>query len=185
MNYNVLWHEISLPQYAGMTDAELAAALNAASQTRQRVPVKALAAKARELQVTLALRLAVLSDATPVQVRAVCQEVLSLVDGDIDSVDMDHPTSQAMFGALRQAGILDDQQASAIDALADATLPSRGQQLGLGVVSAADIVQARVWVDIQALRSRLADGYNRAVSHLDQASAAPTWDDLIALVSGA
>jgi hypothetical protein len=184
MNYQLLYNEINLPQYAGMADTEIAAALNAASHTRQRVPVKALAAKARELQVTLALRTASLNDATPVQVRAICQEVLSLVDGDIDSVDMDHPTSQAMFGALRQAGIISDQQAAAIDALANVPVASRAAALGLGVVTEADIVQARLWVEIDALRARLAAGYNAAVTMLETSVTVPAWDDLVAVIRG-
>ena len=47
MNYTILGNEIAQPAYAGMTDAEIVAALNApGASTRRRVPIAELQARA-------------------------------------------------------------------------------------------------------------------------------------------
>lgn len=161
MNYQLLWNEISQPAYAGMSDAEIAAVLNAASVTRQRVPYQTLAQKARELMVTYSLRVAAESPDTPVELKALAAEVLSLMGGDTEEINLDHPTSQQMLGMLLQAGVITPQQAAGIDALANVVTPSRAESLELGVVTEADIEAARDWkiaelmTQAQAIQQRL------------------------------
>lgn len=192
MDYSILATEITTDPtnagYAAMTDAEIAASLSAATiRIRQRVVVSALVDRARELQITLALRTVALDDTKPVELRAICQEILSLMDGDLTTtIDLDHPTAIAMFGALLQYGIMTVEQAAAIDALATARTISRAEQIGLGAsVTVEDIERSRTWPQIEALRARLANGYNMAVAALDAASTVPAWSDLVAVIEAA
>jgi|GEM_PF-4371507 len=187
-NYRRLYDEISKPAYAGMTDAEIADALNAATTARQRVTIGDLQARAMETGVYTALRVAVASDRTPADLRAVCQTVLDLASARFADVDLDSPASVQMFDTLAQAGVVTQQQAAAIDALADVVRPSWSQS-NLGAdVTEADIAAARLWVDYDVLRSRLATGYNDAVALVDAGLAAgrlPAWADIVALVEAA
>jgi hypothetical protein len=185
MNYQSLWNEINSPTYAGMTDAEITAALNAETVTRQRVTIERLQATAMEVSVYVSLRTAIATPTTPPQVLALCQSALDLVNARFNDIDLDNPAAQSMFGALRQANIINAQQAAAIDALANVSVPSRATVLGLGVVSETDIATARTWMEIDALRQRLANGYNAAVATLDTAVSAPEWSDLIAVIEAA
>lgn len=182
MNYQLLWNEINQTAYAGMTDAEIATALNATSTTRQRVTIERLQATAMEVSVYVTLRTAIATPTTPPQVLALCQSVLDLVNARFDDIDLDNPAAQSMFGALRQAGIINQQQAAAIDALANVVVPGRASVLGLGTVAEADIAIARTWMEIDALRTRLATGYNAAVAVLDAATSVPAWSDLIVVI---
>lgn len=192
MDYNLLADEIVTDPtgagYAAMADAEIAASLSAQTiRIRQPVVVSALVERARELQITLALRTVEMDESKPPALRAICQEILSLLDGDLTAtIDLDHPTATAMFTALRQYGIMSEQQAVAIDALATARTVSRAEQIGIGAtVSVDDIEQSRTWPQIEALRVRLANGYNLAVAALDAAQTVPEWADLIAVIEAA
>lgn len=144
MNYRVLADELQQTQYAALSDAEAAAALNAETvQVRRAVPRATLVVAARGAQITLAMRMAMDNSAVPATVRAGCAEILSMInDQDTPTIDLDHPTSQQMFAMLQQAGVINAQQAALIDALAD-SVTSRAAQLGLGYVSPGDVQQAR------------------------------------------
>ena len=143
MNYRALAVELLESQYAEMSDAAAAAALNAETiHVRQRVAIADLQARAMETGVYTALRMAVASSQTPDDLRAVCQTVLDLAGARFADVDLDNAASVQMFGALQQAGVITPQQAAAIDALADG-VTSRAAQLGLGYVSPGDVQQAR------------------------------------------
>ena len=135
----ILANEIQQPQYVGMTDTDLAAALNAQTPVRRRVPIAELQARAMESGVYMALRVAVGTPGTPEQLRAVCQTVLDLANARFSDVDLDNPSAVQMFGALRQAGIITVEQVAMIDALAIAGYTSRAQVLGLGAVTVDDI----------------------------------------------
>lgn len=185
MDFQLLFNEISQPQYAGMTDAEIVAALNAQTAVRRRVPISDLQARAMESGVYTALRVAVATPGTPEQLRAVCQTVLDLANARFTDVDLDNAASQQMFGALRQAGVITADQAAAIDALATTGYTSRARALGLGAVTVEDIERSRIVPQLDALRMRLAAGYSQAVALLDAASDAPTWGELVAVVGGA
>lgn len=185
MDYHVLATELALPAYVGMTDAEIVAALNAVTRTRQRVTVEALQGLAYRVGASRALRVVILTPETPPELRALCEEVLSLVSSRLSEVDLDDATAHQMFAALGQYRVLSAEQLAAIDALADVTLPSRAAALGLGVVTEADIERSRTWPEIEALRQRLAAGYNAAAAMLDTASEPPSWDDLMLLIGSA
>lgn len=188
MNYNLLYTEISRDAYAGMSDAEIVTALNAETTARRRVPISELQARAMETGVYTALRAAVASTQVPDDLRAVCQTVLDLAQARFADVDLDNAASVQMFGAIQQAGIMTAQQAAAIDALADAGTTSRALELGLGAVTVDDLALARRLPEIDALRVRLASGYNAAVLLLDAAQDGgdvPLWANLVATVEAA
>lgn len=88
-----------------------------------------------------------------------------------------------------QCSVVDTaQQAAAIDALADVALPSWAQaHLGVDVTE-ANIAAARLWVDYDTLRRRLAAGYNSAAALVDAglaAGALPAWADVVAVIEAA
>lgn len=188
--------EIQQPAYAGMSDGEIAAALNAVSaSTRRAVPLAALLATAALNGSYAAVKAAAESEAAPAQVRGVCASVLVLLSGVFQEVNLDDPRVQGALGALTQAGVLSAAQMAEIDALADAPGRSRAQELGLGVVSEADVAAARDWQAAQeaeaarlalfaALRERLVSGYLAALAQLQarqgSGAAAPAWDDVLA-----
>lgn len=196
MDYSILATELQQPRYAGMTDEEIVTALNALSEpTRQRVPIADLQARAMETGIYTALRLVVGNAQAPAELRAVAQTMLDLANARFQDVDLDNPASQQMFGALQAAGVITQQQAAAIDALATVPGRSRAQELGLGVVDEADVVAARDWQAAQEaeaarlaafamLRERLVTGYGTALAWLQgqQGSGQPTpeWDDVLA-----
>lgn len=195
MNYQLLYSEISQPQYIGMTDAEIVAALNApGASTRRRVPIAELQAQAMESGVYTALRVVVGNAQAPAELRAVAQTVLDLANARFADVDMDNASAVQMFGALQQAGVITAQQAAQIDALATVPGVSRAQVLGLGAVGEADVAAARDWLAAQeaesarlaafaALRERLVGGYHGLLAWLqsqqDSGNAAPEWNDVL------
>lgn len=195
MNYSTLATEISLPQYAGMTDAEIAASLNALSAaTRRAVLIQELQAAAMGNGVYTALRVVVLDASLPVQLRAAAQTVLDLAGAQFPAVDLDSPASRQMFGVLEQAGVVTAEQAAQIDALATVPGRSRAQELGLGDVVEADIQAARDWLAAQeaaalrlaaydAIQERLINGPHGVLARLQvmrhDGTPAPNWDEVL------
>jgi len=193
MDYTILSNEINQPQYAGMSDAEIAAALNTLSQpTRRHVP-------ARELIATAALNLAYAAiaagaESTNAQVKGMCRSVLVILNLPNETVNLDDPMVAQMFGALQAAGVITAQQSAQIDALATVPGVSRVMMLGLGAVAEADIEAARDWQAAQeaeaarhaqydALRERLINGPRAAMSRLQvmqyDGTPAPDWDEVL------
>ncbi len=195
MNYSTLAAEISLPQYAGMTDTEIAAALNAPGvSTRQRVPIAELQARAMESGVYTALRVVVGNAQAPAELRAVAQTVLDLANARFADVDMDNASAVQMFGALVQAGVLTQQQAAQIDGLATVPGRSRAQELGLPAVTVEDVEAARDWLAAQeaeaarlaaydVIQERLINGPHGALARLrvmrHDGTPAPEWDEVL------
>lgn len=195
MDYTILAAELQQPQYAGMTDSEIAAALNTPSaSTRRRVPIAELQARAMESGVYTALRVVVGNADAPAELRAVAQTVLDLANARFADVDMDNASALQMFGALQQAGVITAQQAAMIDALATVPGVSRAVALGVGVVAEADIQAARDWLAAQeaesarlaafaTLRERLVNGYHGGLAWLqgqqDSGNAAPEWAQVV------
>lgn len=184
MDYAILAAELQQAQYAGMTDAEIAAALNALPRpTRRRVPISELQARAMEAGVYTALRVAVGNEAAPAELRAVAQTVLDLANARFDDVDLDNAASRQMFGALQQAGVITAQQAEIIYALATVPGVSRADVLGLGVVAEEDIKAARDWQAYEELRRRIQAGAAIAAGWLIQQRNAgapvPEWDTVL------
>ena len=167
MNYSSLADEISLPQYSGMSDGEIVAALNTpGASTRRRVPIAELQTRAMESGVYTALRVVVGNEQAPAELRAVAQTVLDLANARFADVDMDNASAVQMFGALQQAGVITAQQAAMIDALATVPGVSRAVALGLGVVAEADIQAARDWLAAQEAESARRAAYDRIQERL-------------------
>ncbi|MBK8113207.1 MAG: hypothetical protein IPK44_01160 [Candidatus Accumulibacter sp.] len=191
MDYVLLADEIATDPtnagYSTMSDAEIAASLSEATiRIRQRVSIERLQAITIKTGVYTALRVAVATPETPAQLVALCQTTLDLANAKFPDIDLDNPSAIQMFGALRQYGIISAQQAAAIDALATARVVSRAEQIGLGeVVSADDIERSRIVPALDALRVRLANGYNAAVEALDAAATVPEWREIVAVIEAA
>jgi hypothetical protein len=78
-------------------------------------------------------------------VRALAISVLAWIDdqsGTIQTVDLDRPAVVAMRAALVQAGIVTQQQADALSALADASIPWT-DSVGLPEVGVGLVINAR------------------------------------------
>ena len=195
MNYSTLADEISLPQYAGMTDTEIAAALNAPGvSTRRAVSLSALLAAAALNGSYAAVKAAAESEAAPAQVRGVCASVLVLLSGVFQEINLDDARVQASLGTLAQAGVLTAAQMAEIDGLADVPGRSRAQELGLGTVTVEDILAARDWLAAQAaeaarlaaydaIQERLINGPHGALARLrvmrHDGTPAPEWDEVL------
>lgn len=181
MNYQLLYDEISRDVYAGMTDAQTVAALNAETTVRRRVPIAELQARAMETGVYTALRAAVASAQVPDDLKAVCQTVLDLAQARFADVDMDNAASQQMFGVIQQAGIITSQQAAAIDALTTVAEPSWSARNVGRDVTEADLAVARVAGARAAIGQRAARGYNAVVDAIGVTGGVPVWADLVAV----
>lgn len=196
MTQEILAAELQQPQYAGMTDAEIMAALNeVGAVTRRAVPLASLLAATALNGAYAAVKATAESEAAPAQVRGVCASVLVLMSGVFQKINLDDPRVQASLGALAQSGVLTQAQMAEIDALADVPGRSRAQELGLEPVTEQDLQDARAWLAAQeaeaarqaefaALRERLVGGYHGALAWLqgqqDGGQAAPSWDDMVA-----
>ena len=163
----ILATEIQQPQYSGMSDGEIVDALNAVSaSTRRAVPLAALLATAALNGAYAAVKVTAESEAAPAQVRGVCASVLVLLSGVFQEVNLDDPRVQTNWGALTQAGVLTQVQASEIDALADVPGRSRAQEIGLGTVTVEDILDARDWLAAQEAEATRRAAYDRIQERL-------------------
>lgn len=147
MNYAALKAEIALPAYDGLTDAQIAAALNA-----QAVAVHRDAPAAEVERVLLRTtewgRVVRVADGRLTKPEAVADICITLVrtverGGEIASAsDVDFALLQNMVGLLVQAEVISTATRDALLALR-ATTTSRAAQLGLGVVAAGHVQMAR------------------------------------------
>jgi len=194
--YDVLAGEISQPQYAGMTDAEIVAALNAVSAaTRRAVPLAALLATAALNGAYASVKATAESAEVPAAVRGVCASVLVLLSGVFQEINLDDPRVQVALGALAQAGVLGMAQMAEIDALADVPGTARWQTLGLAAaVTVEDVQAAWDWIAAQAaeatrlaaydvIQERLINGPHGALARLrvmrHDGTPAPEWDEVL------
>lgn len=126
--------------YSGMTDAEAAAALNAADRPSVR-PVsnkKYLKWLAGTRRKKIADAAAVHSSAT---VQGLAQMALDMIlRADVDYVRGDH---EAMLDGLVAGGVLDADDKGALDDLADIQI-SRAEELGLSLVGDQHVKRARM-----------------------------------------
>lgn len=167
MTQEILAAELQQPQYAGMTDAEIMAALNeVGAVTRRAVPLASLLATAALNGSYAAVKAAAESEAAPAQVRGVCTSTLVLLSGVFQEINLDDPRVQTNWGALTQAGVLTQVQASEIDALADVPGRSRAQEIGLGTVTVEDILDARDWLAAQEAEATRRAAYDRIQERL-------------------
>lgn len=167
MDYQTLANEIALPTYAGMSDAGIMDALNTpGASTRRAVPLAALLATAALNGAYAAVKATAESTDTPAAVRGVCASVLVLFSGVFQEINLDDPRVQTNWGALTQAGVLTQVQASEIDALADVPGRSRAQEIGLGTVTVEDILDARDWLAAQEAEATRRAAYDRIQERL-------------------
>ena len=195
MTQEILAAELQQPQYAGMTDAEIMAALNeVGAVTRRAVPLASLLAATALNGAYAAVKATAESEAAPAQVRGVCASVLVLMSGVFQKINLDDPRVQASLGALAQSGVLTQAQMAEIDALADVPGRSRAQELGLEPVTEQDLQDARAWLAAQeaeaarqaaydAIQERLVNGYHGGLAWLaslrDSGQDAPEWDAVV------
>lgn len=143
MDYTILAAELAKPEYDGLSDQDAADVLNAQTvTTRQPVGIGLLMAAAYTTGLYPRLIAAQWDPDTPVELRAVVVSLLDIKAARFETVDMDDPVVESMFGALQAAGLLDDDERAVFDGLGNAAM-SRAAQLGLGYVAAGDVQQAR------------------------------------------
>lgn len=195
MTQEILAAELQQPQYAGMTDAEIMAALNeVGAVTRRAVPLASLLAATALNGAYAAVKATAESEAAPAQVRGVCASVLVLMSGVFQKINLDDPRVQASLGVLAQSGVLTQAQMAEIDALADMPGRSRAQELGLEPVTEQDLQDARAWLAAQeaeaarqaaydAIQERLINGPHGVLARLQMmrhdGTPAPNWDEVL------
>jgi len=116
MDLGVLAKEIAKPEYAGMTDQQIADAVNAKTvSVRQLVPTWLVKQHAT-------IKIYSCDSTIPVAVRGLCISVLAWIDdqaGKIQSLDMDLASTHAMVSGLIASSIMTQAQATSLDQLAD------------------------------------------------------------------
>ncbi len=154
MNLQALKTEISKAEYDGMTDQQIADAVNAKTVTSRRlVPNWEFKKHAIENGYWPTIVMFSESGATipgtepaqavPVTLRGLCISVLAwLTDPKIDNTDMDLPATLAMIGGLQQAGIITETHATQLSALANVTTPFV-QSLGVSKIGPHHVAEAR------------------------------------------
>lgn len=130
--------ELSKPQYSDLSDAQAATVVNALTVTVRR-PVETW--RVRQLAIEGGFWSSLVEARDVSATRKLAINVLAWVDdqsGVLQTVDMDRPSVQAMRAALVAAEILTQEQADALAALANVTIPwtqSVGlPEIGIGLV---------------------------------------------------
>lgn len=152
MDYAALKAEIALPAYQSMSDAAIAAALNAKTIDTVR---KVATWEARSLLLGTgewgAIKL--LSRQAPAmgspEAQAVAVAITTVDTMELTSIlDADDPVAfgamQAMVGVMQAAGVMTAETAGKLLALRDVKV-SRADQLGLGPVRPGDVSTARAY----------------------------------------
>ncbi len=123
MDLGVLATEIAKPEYAGMTDQQIADAVNAKTvSVRQLVPTWLVKQHAIENGYYATIKIYSCDSTIPVAVRGLCISVLAWIDdqaGKIESLDMDLASTHAMVSGLIASSIMTQSQATSLDQLAD------------------------------------------------------------------
>jgi len=147
MNYDKLTAEIKNDPagrgYSAMSHEEAAASVNARDiPVRKLVPLWNVKKTAIETNCWLAIKAAAAAHAVPEVQGAAAVAVDYIDDQRFENLDMDLPSTQAMLGALVAGGVLTQDQADTLDALAD-DLTSRAIQLELSTVGPHHVEYAR------------------------------------------
>jgi hypothetical protein len=133
--------ELSLPQYASMSDQAAADAINDMTVAARRlVPTANVVAHASQNSYRHKLAQAANNLSHPCNGLAI--DILAYIDSmKIQNVDMDLPETQEMLAAMVQCGFATEQQVASLDALADQTIKwteSVGlPEIGVGLVQNA------------------------------------------------
>ena len=140
MNLSALAAKIREPQYAGLSDQMLADAINGLRVSVRR-PVPTWAIRQAAIEGGYWVSLLDARESSTAAVRSLALSVLAWIDdqsGTIQTVDLDRPAVVAMRAALVQAGIVTQQQADALSALADTSTPwtesVRLPEVGIGLI---------------------------------------------------
>jgi hypothetical protein len=144
MNLQVLAAKIREPQYAGLSDQLLADAINGLRVSVRR-PVPTWSIRQAAIEGGYWVSLLDARESSTAAVRSLALSVLAWIDdqsGTIQTVDLDRPAVVAMRAALVQAGIVTQQQADALSALADHSIPWT-ESVGLPEVGVGLIINAR------------------------------------------
>jgi len=144
MNLQVLAAKIREPQYAGLSDQLVADAINGLRVSVRR-PVPTWAIRQAAIEGGYWVSLLDARESSTAAVRALAISVLAWIDdqsGTIQTVDLDRPAVVAMRSQLVQAGIVTQQQADALSALADASIPWT-ESVGLPEVGVGLVINAR------------------------------------------
>jgi hypothetical protein len=144
MNLQVLAAKIREPQYAGLSDQLLADAINGLRVSVRR-PVPTWAIRQAAIEGGYWVSLLDARESSTAAVRSLALSVLAWIDdqsGTIQTVDLDRPAVIAMRAALVQAGIVTQQQADALSALADASIPWT-ESVGLPEIGIGLVINAR------------------------------------------
>ena len=144
MNLQVLAAKIREPQYAGLSDQLVADAINGLRVSVRR-PVPTWAIRQAAIEGGYWVSLLDARESSTAAVRSLALSVLAWIDdqsGTIQTVDLDRPAVVAMRAALVSAGIVTQQQADALSALADASIPWT-ESVGLPEVGVGLVINAR------------------------------------------
>ncbi len=144
MNLQVLAAKIREPQYAGLSDQLLADAINGLRVSVRR-PVPTWSIRQAAIEGGYWVSLLDARESSTAAVRSLAISVLAWIDdqsGTIQTVDLDRPAVIAMRAALVQAGIVTQQQADALSALADASIPWT-ESVGLPEIGVGLVINAR------------------------------------------
>jgi hypothetical protein len=144
MNLQVLAAKIREPQYAGLSDQMLADAINGLRVSVRR-PVPTWAIRQAAIEGGYWVSLLDARESSTAAVRSLALSVLAWIDdqsGTIQTVDLDRPAVVAMRAALVQAGIVTQQQADALSALADVSIPWT-ESVGLPEIGVGLVINAR------------------------------------------
>jgi hypothetical protein len=144
MNLQVLAAKIREPQYAGLSDQLLADAINGLRVSVRR-PVPTWSIRQAAIEGGYWVSLLDARESSTAAVRSLALSVLAWIDdqsGTIQTVDLDRPAVVAMRAALVQAGIVTQQQADALSALADVSIPWT-ESVGLPEIGVGLVINAR------------------------------------------
>lgn len=144
MNIDALKEEIAKPEYTGMSDQEIAAAINAKTVTRSRL-VETWEVKKKAIEDGYWALIVIGSEASNqvLQVRGLCISALAwLDDPKIATIDFTLQSTQMMVGGLVQSGIATQEQAEALLALGTETV-SFASTLGAPKIGSHHVEEAR------------------------------------------
>ena len=144
MSLQALATKIREPQYAGLSDQLLADAINGLRVSVRR-PVPTWLVRQTAIEGGYWPALVEARESTTPAIRGLAITVLAWIDdqsGTIQTVDLDRPAVVAMRAALVQAGIVTQQQADALSALADHSIPWT-ESVGLPEIGVGLVINAR------------------------------------------
>jgi hypothetical protein len=136
--------ELSRPEYAGLSHEQAAATVNA-KRVSVRKPVPTWAVRQAAIEAGYWAALVEARESPSPELRRLALNTLAWVDdqsGVIQLVDMDRPAVVALRAALVAAAVCSQQQADALSALADASVPWT-QSAGLPEVGIGLVINAR------------------------------------------